>query len=66
MAWTVPAPGIVELIRHFLPDPDAAGASATARGAAAAADDVVTIEDLKSSSRVRFWVPPQLMKEFLD
>jgi|MudIll2142460700_1097286.scaffolds.fasta_scaffold237312_2 hypothetical protein len=66
MAWTVPAPGIVELIRHFFPNPDAAGASATARGAAAAADDVVTIEDLKSSSRVRFWVPPQLMKEFLD
>ena len=66
MAWTVPAPGIVELIRHFSPNPDAAGAPATARGAAAAADDAVTIEDLKSSSRVRFWVPPQLMKEFLD
>jgi hypothetical protein len=65
MAWTVPAPGIVELIRYFSPNPDAAGASATARGAAAA-DDVVTIEELKSSSRVRFWVPPQLMKEFLD
>ena len=65
MAWTVPAQGIVELIRYFSPTSDCAGASATARGAAAA-DDVVTIEDLKSSSRVRFWVPPQLLKEFLD
>jgi len=65
MAWTVPAQGIVELIRYFSPTPDSAAASATARGAAAA-DDVVTIEDLKSSSRVRFWIPRQLMEEFLD
>lgn len=28
------------------------------------ADRPVTIQELRASSRVRFWVPPQLMDEF--
>jgi len=29
-------------------------------------DHVVTMEELRASSRVRFWVPPQLMEQFFD
>jgi len=63
MAWTIPIPGITEWPRFLCSKPDVRVPSAA--DADEAKGDYVTIADLKSSSRVRFWVPPQIMKEFL-
>lgn len=59
MAHPLDAPPRLDIARFFVPD------VAPSASAAARVDRPITAKQLMASSRVRAWVPPHLMDEFL-